>query len=268
MDITAVKAEMKPYIFSNTPVNCKQYYLHMVDNKPQQGFFGIGTDFKPFEGKVIHISEIAILVKLSRNKFCAVDQSLVTVMPSIGDKIKVTPYARRHFDGKRTDAPIIEKTVMADGSVVEWERTIIGSVKTTLPLPCEQLKCPELQEMISQIENLHAPDGHRTIAQMLNDAGAKNFDLVDPTPSNIIKTPPRLRFTVENQKHSGQVDVIYDRGMDYYRIELIKDRTIIKSISDLSFIDLGNALCDAIDDGSWNKIEVEILKSSNKRKLH
>jgi hypothetical protein len=64
------------------------------------------------------------------------------------------------------------------------------------------------------------------------------------------------------------VDVIYDRGMDTYRIELLKDGEVTESTNGVYFDNLGSILGQAIDDGSWNKIEIEILKSAKKRALH
>src|SRR3546814_2669354 len=60
-------------------------------------------------------------------------------------------------------------------------------------------------------------------AHMLVDAQARDFELVDPTPAGIIRTPPTVSFTVETAKFSGRVSVIYLRADDAYAVALHRD---------------------------------------------
>src|SRR3546814_1030691 len=80
---------------------------------------------------------------------------------------------------------------------------ILGAAPAKLPVA--QPQCLELQQLIEQLEQMPAPDGHRRNAHMLVDAQARDFELVDPTPADIIRTPPTVSFTVETGRFSGRV---------------------------------------------------------------
>lgn len=268
MDRNVIQNELKSIAASYIPGNCRQYKWGMCDNQPGETMFGVKRELQPFEGKVVHISQNAIYVKVKRNTFYAVDAGLVTMLPAVGDTVRVTPYARRHFDGTRTDAPKVETYTLPDGTTYQSRVVAIGHIKTELPVSHEEYACYELNEMLKQLECLPAADGFRSISQMLYDAGARDFEVIDSSPENIIKIPPRIRFSVDNRKHCGQVDVIYDRGMDTYRIELLCGESVVESIRDVYFDDLGSVLGQLVDDGSWNRIGIEILAPAKSRKRH
>ncbi|MBN0639495.1 GTPase, partial [Pseudomonas aeruginosa] len=90
-------------------------------------------------------------------------------------------------------------------------------------LPIAEPQCPELQELIHQLEQLPAPDGFRRITHLLVDAGARDITWVDPLPADIIRTPPAIGFTVATTKFQGRVTVLYERGLDLYAVELHRD---------------------------------------------
>src|SRR3546814_6401597 len=73
---------------------------------------------------------------------------------------------------------------------------ILGAAPAKLPVA--QPQCLELQQLIEQLEQMPAPDGHRRIAHMLVDAQARDFELVDPTPADIIRTPPTVSRSEEH----------------------------------------------------------------------
>ena len=134
---------------------------------------------------------------------------------------------------------------------------ILGSAPAKLPIP--EPNCPELRDLIEQLERLPAPDGFRRITHMLVDAGAKDFTWVDPTPDKIIETPPAIGFTVATGKFAGQVTVLYDRGADVYVMELHRGDELVDRIDEVYFDDLGETLERLIDDGSWRFIRVQCV---------
>ena len=109
--------------------------------------------------------------------------------------MQVEPYARRRFDGLRADTPEEETAFTADGKPYTVQRFVLGSAPAKLPIP--EVRCPELQALIQQMEQLPAPDGYRRITHLLVDAGARDFTWVDPLPNDIIATPPTISFTVK-----------------------------------------------------------------------
>ena len=155
------------------------------------------------------------------------------------------------------DGPPVQAAFTADGQPYTVKRLILGSAPAKLPIAEPQ--CPELQELIHQLEQLPAPDGFRRITHLLVDAGARDFTVVDPSPSNIIATPPAIGFTVASAKFQGRVTVLYERGLDLYAMELRRDDELVERVDEVSFDALGQVLERLIDDGSWRLIRVQRL---------
>jgi hypothetical protein len=143
---------------------------------------------------------------------------------------------------------------------------ILGSAPAKLPVPKPQ--CPQLRDLVDQLEHLPAPDGFRRITHLLVDAGAKDFAWVDPLPGDIIKTPPEISFTVSTEKFQGRVTVRYGRAYDLYAVELRRGDELIQREEEVYFDDLGKTLEHLIDDGRWRKIQVEILSGRRKSTHH
>lgn len=207
--------------------------------------------------KVIATTDEAIVVKTGRAEFAVLDKALVTDVPDEGAKVQVEPYARRRFDGLRADTPEESTEFTADGQPYTVKRLILGSAPAKLPIAEPQ--CPELQELVHQLEQLPAPDGFRRITHLLVDAGARDFTVVDPSPGNIIATPPAIGFTVASMKFQGRVTVLYERGLDTYAVELHRDGELVERVDEVFFDSLGQVLERLIDDGSWRLIRVQRL---------
>jgi len=134
---------------------------------------------------------------------------------------------------------------------------VLGSAPAKLPIP--EPRCPELQELIQQMEQLPAPDGYRRITHLLVDAGARDFTWVDPLPKDIIATPPAISFTVATAKFQGRVTVLYERGLDLYAVELHCDSELVERVDEVFFDALAETLERLIDDGNWRRIRVQCL---------
>jgi hypothetical protein len=171
--------------------------------------------------------------------------------------VAVTPYARHRFDGLRVDTPEEAIRHTADGASYKTSTIILGGapVKLPVPPPC----CSELATLIQQIETLPAPDGFRRIVHLLVDAGAQGFETVDPDLKDIFRTPPAVRFHVDNAKFQGEVTVLYERGLDLYAVELRRNGEVVERVDEVYFDTLGDALERLIDDGNWRRIRVEAL---------
>ncbi|MDR0576069.1 MAG: hypothetical protein LBI87_00645, partial [Candidatus Accumulibacter sp.] len=192
------------------------------------------------------------LVKTGRTQFAVLDRTLVTETPNEGDKVRVEPYARRRFDGLRADTPEEQSRMDSSGKSYTVQIHMLGSapVKLPIPEPC----CPELRELIHQMEELPAPDGFRRITHLLVDAGARDFTWVDPLPDDILRTPPCISFTVDTGKFKGRVSVLYDRCLDFYAVELYRNGKLVERVDEVYFNTLGQTLERLIDDGRWKLI--------------
>jgi hypothetical protein len=257
MDTQAIRAQMPTLVRGHVPSNVRSFKFNIFDGQPKVSTLGFHIDPKPFEGKVIATTDEAIVVKTGRAEFAVLDKALVTDVPDEGAKVQVEPYARRRFDGLRADTPEESTEFTADGQPYTVKRLILGSAPAKLPIPEPQ--CPELQELIHQLEQLPAPDGFRRVTHLLVDADARDFTVVDPSPSNIIATPPAIGFTVASAKFQGQVTVLYERGLDLYAVELRRDGELVERVDEVFFDTLGETLERLIDDGSWRFIRVQRL---------
>lgn len=266
MDHQAIRAQLPALVAGNVPRNLRKLKYRIYDGQPQETLLGFRADPKPFEGKVVAAIDVAIIVKTGRNEFAVLDRSLLTEVPDEGAKVQVEPYARRRFDGLRADTPQEEIRHTADGTAYTVKSLVLGSAPARLPIP--KPRCPELQALIQQLEELPAPDGHRRITHMLVDAGARDFTWVDPQPSDIIRTPPAISFTVATAKFEGRVTVLYERGDDLHAIELHRDGELVERVDQIFVEMLGDVLEQLIDDGTWRQIRVEVLQGGHKPTRH
>ena len=260
MDTQAIRAQMPTLVRGHVPSNVRSFKFNIFDGQPKVSTLGFHIDPKPFEGKVIATTDEAIVVKTGRAEFAVLDRTLVTEVPDEGAKVQVEPYARRRFDGLRADTPEESTEFTAGGQAYTVKRFILGSAPAKLPIAEPQ--CPELQELIHQLEQLPAPDGFRRITHLLVDAGARDFTVVDPSPSNIIATPPAIGFTVASAKFQGRVTVLYERGLDTYAVELHREGELVERVDEVFFDTLGQTLERLIDDGTWRLIRVQRLSGS------
>lgn len=257
MDTQAIRAQMPTLVQGHVPSNVRSFKFNIFDGQPKVSALGFPFDPKPFDGKVIAKTAEAVVVKTGPAEFAVLDRTLVTDDPDEGAKVHVEPYARRRFDGLRADTPEERTERTAEGVPYTVQTYILGSAPAKLPIP--EPNCPELRDLIEQLERLPAPDGFRRITHMLVDAGAKDFTWVDPTPDKIIETPPAIGFTVATGKFAGQVTVLYDRGADVYVMELHRGDELVDRIDEVYFDDLGETLERLIDDGSWRFIRVQCV---------
>ena len=266
IDPATIRAQLPTLVSGHIPRNVRRFKFNIYDGRPLLSALGFHVDPKPFQGKVVATTADAIVVQKGRAEFAVLDRSLATAAPETGDKVLVTPYIRRRFDGERADTPEVRTEYNPDGTAYTIRTMTLGSVSAKLPIP--DLRCPELRNLIKQLENLPAPDDYRRIAHMLVDAGAKDFSWVDPLPADIIRTPPEISFTVATAKFEGRVSILYDRGGDVYVIELKRGDETVERVEEVYFDDLGRTLERLIDDGSWRLIQVEILANGRRQTRH
>ncbi|WP_025807848.1 hypothetical protein [Pseudomonas chlororaphis] len=266
MDRSLIDSSMPSLVVGHVPSNVRSIEYRVFDGEPQPSAMGFHIDPEPFDGKVVAVTDDAIIVKNGRAEFAVLDRSLVTTIPDDGAKVHVQPYARRRFDGLRADTPEERTEHTADGTPFTVKTYILGAAPAKLPIPLP--KCPELKDFIEQLEEMPAPDGFRRITHMLVDAGARDFTWVDPEPSKIIETPPAISFTVSTAKFEGRVTLLYDRGMDVYVVELHRDGELIERLGEVYFDSLGDVLHRLVDDGSWCLIHLSVLdaKASRQRR--
>ena len=103
MDRQAIRSELPAIVAAHVPKNQRKLTFCFYDGAPVQNAFGLHVDPKPFKGKVIAVTEAAIVVKTGRAEFAVVDLALSSQRPDLGAKVSVTPYFRRDFQRERLD---------------------------------------------------------------------------------------------------------------------------------------------------------------------
>jgi len=265
MNHSLLESQLQTLVGPYLPRNARGFNYRVVDSLPQPSMLGIVFDPKPFDGKIVALTDEMIIVKTACTQFAVIDRSLASVVPDEGSKVFVRPYARRRFDGLRADTPEERTEIDSDGTPHTVSTHILGAAPAKLPVPKPQ--CLELAQLIEQMENLPAPDGFRKITHLLVDANARDFSVVDPKPADIIRTPPTIYFTVSTAKFAGQVSVLYDRGADVYVVELHQNGELVVRRDEVYFDDLGAVLADLIDDGTWRQIVVDVIDGKTARAI-
>ncbi|RQR79195.1 GTPase [Burkholderia sp. Bp9012] len=266
MDRSAITAQLSTLVAGHVPSNARAFTYRFYDDQPHINALGFALDPAPFEGKVIAITSDALVIKIGRTQFAVVDRHLASQEPAIGATVHVSPYARRRFDGLRADTPEESTRHTADGQPYTVTSMILGTPHTKLPVARPQ--CPELHDLVQQLEQLPAPDRFRRIVHLLVDANARDFELVDPISADILRTPPEISFSVSTAKFSGRAAVIYDRGLDVFAIELRQHGACVERHDEVYVDDLGTVLEHLIDDGQWRRIHVDIISGPGKRTTH
>lgn len=258
MDRQAIRNEMPQLVVAHLPKNTTKFHFRIYDGSPVETALGFAIDPKPFEATVIALTAAAIVAKTGRAEFAVIDCELASQQPEIGTRLRVTPYFRRNFQGERLDTPRQHVTTAPNGERRVFTTLTFGAIALELPLPVP--RCPFLCDMKKQLETLRAPDGHRTLANMLVDAAATDFACVDPEDRELVSTPPELSCAVTTHKFRGRLAIVYDAAGDLYRVELRDGLQCVRRVDEVDFTSLGATLDKLIDDGSWREIKIEVLQ--------
>lgn len=231
----------------------------------------------PAEGKVVEQGEDFTLIKTGPGSFTIVVSQLLSEPVALKDKVAVTFYKQRRFDGTAADG--------SDDSAVDGCRTVmLTGVETRFPATWEgrylginerhsasytDIQNPYLRDMITQMEREKVDGGLRYIVNVLVDAGATNLTFTDPVQEESVAAPPGMAAQIANSKFTGSVFVGYDRGADTYFIDLTAgEGGDTHRIDDVHFNELGDRLIEAIDDREWLKAKVVITKKAPKKKAY
>ncbi len=225
----------------------------------------------PQEGNVVEVGEQFSLVKTSSNKFLAVLNTLLTQPLVVGEKVRVAGYQLRRFDGTLADG--MDDAADASGC----RSTVVGGAETQFPVKWpgrylginekfeasyREIVNPHLQVLIKQLEDMPLDSGFRRVVNCLVDAGGHGLDFVDPPLEESGSIHPAVRVNVATRKFTGTVAIFYKPFGDLYGIRLHGQGgpETDKVLDNIGFEELGEALQDSIDDGSWQLARVTVLR--------
>lgn len=257
MNKTDVQKIIQAVASVNLPKNTRQYKWTYLDDHLGENALGFAVDLQPVEGKIVYVDDHVIVLKQGAKAiFTAANR---TILPesatfAMGDQVRITPYARRRFDGTF----LYEAVKTPDGHMM----LTIGESVSFLPVDKKAIKSPYLPDMIELLER-GKTNSFRTIAQVLIDAGAtlEPLRINDPDPEDIIQNPPAITFRIQCAKLSGYIMIFYDQFKDYYGINVLDGcGTIVDTIGDIDFTSMADVIQDLVDDETWRVAHVEFIK--------
>ena len=262
MNREALRANLGALVADTLPKNAQHIDCTFFDDQLPHNVFAMRFDPCPVEGRVVALTDEAIIVKIGRAAFAAIDRAFATQCPSIGTTVRVTPYFRRNFAGERLEAPRRENWTDAQGQTHGMRVMTTGGHITRIPLSAKPT-CPYLADLVEQLEIMRTPDSLRTIANMLVDAKAEAIEIVDPAEEHLSDTPPEISFAVATEKFTGRVAVLYDDGTMSYAVELRAAGAMAERIANVKVTRRAEVRADRIDDGNWRRLHVEMLDAGS-----
>lgn len=128
-----------------------------------------------------------------------------------------------------------------------------GFSSTKLPVDRDLIKSQRLLNMIEVVEVLHAPDGERTLWQMLVDAGADIDRIIFRDVDDLqAERAPALQFRVDTSKLKGFLVLEHAPGQHGLRILVQAEGTMVLKVVHAGVLlrDLATKICQLIDDGT------------------
>jgi hypothetical protein len=234
-----------------------QFAASVYCHEPCRDANGAVVDLKPVEGVVREVSTCWVLLEVHTYSFFVCALSLCESRPEVGARVRITPYARRRFDGTRCDQP-----TAAEAARPDWR----PDYRSLLPRDSQVQACPPLQRLLDRLETTLAPDGIRTLAQMLIDAGTHearpsfgNAALpVDP------QYPPYLTFYTREGPLVRYLRIQCLTRMDGYELALLDDaRNVFWRTSEVAADELAENMAKIIGGyNRWRQAQVNVLLSA------
>jgi hypothetical protein len=144
-----------------------------------------------------------------RTSFDVISTRLLDTAVNIGDKLALSFYQLRRFDGTMADGsedPAVDGcrsfslTGAASTFPVKWEGRYLG-INERLGAEYRTIQNPYLRDMIRQIETLGLDDGSdRKLVNVFIDAGATQLTFVDPPEAKSCDTPPAIAMHFASAK--------------------------------------------------------------------
>ena len=142
----------------------------------------------------------------------------------------------------------------ATNNAVGQQEVLDGFDQAKLPIDRDSIRSRRLLRLIELVEVLRTPDNHRTMWQMLLDAGANpDFILMrdcDDDAQNARR--PAIQVRVNTCKHRGFVVLGYDADDRGFKLLLQDEGTSIArvTVDKISVRKLAAVLEDHVDDGT------------------
>lgn len=258
---------LRSNVRANIPANAKTYRFTTLTNRSCTSSMGFKIDHSDFTGTVIESNPDFMVVKSGRTEFVIIDPKVLREELHEGSKVSITPYARRHFDGRRLTDP----APVTAPSGLRLSVTIIGASVSDIPVvkPTSKLGL----HLLDNLQRMRCPDGIRVLSNLLVDVGAENFRFVDVDLDNT-ESDVDLQFIFDcsNLKFSGRVTIGVDRGLGLFYIDMHKvsddQPDVLQHRCEGVCLDsLAEVLSTLLCDGEWRFAKVEVLHRAKAKQL-
>jgi hypothetical protein len=276
MSISKAKEWLQSVIRNHLGANIRRYKFKIWVAGVNHNSLGGVITLAPLEGKVAEVGDEYTLIKQGPSEVCVVRTDLLDTNVSVGDKIACKFFELRRFDGKLSNGSQDDDgsgciSFMLTGAKtylpVMWDGRYT-SYKAFVTDGWSRIENPYLRDLVTQIESIPAPDGFRTGADILVNANAKNLRFVDPAEDQSANEDarkwPSILCDVATAKFTGELALRYDRGADTFQFDLTDLQGNQTVREEIHFNEVVSTLLEFIDDGSWNKVQVTLLKKAPK----
>lgn len=246
---------LKPQLLALKSKNASQISVNTLS---ESIWTNVYFDPAAFEGKVVLITDEAIVVKVKANSFAVLDKSLVTAVPSMGNKVKVTPYYRRQFNGQPVGEPHIEDTQYMDGEFYAINSCCLTDRRTHIPGP--KVTDPDMLELIGFLQDQQLPDKYRHITHLMVDAGVKEVTLHEHD-SSTDENRPHISFDAATSKFTGKIFIYYTPYPDCtFTVSFFDyEKQDIEVFEKMNAYELGLKLDEQLDGNSFKKINIDVI---------
>lgn len=275
MSLATQAAEwLKSFAVNHLPSTARRYSWKTFVNEVTHNNLGGVRFLSPSEGKVVEINDQFVAVKEKGATFVIVERALLSQDVGLGDKIGLSFYKLKRFDGLNPDGsedPAVGgmRSFMLTGGrtrlPVIWEGRS-GDNMTMGPGAKTEIQNPYLRDLITQLEEIPVHGTPRKVVNILTDASPSDLSFNDPTEEDSALDAPAVRLNVATAKHTGGVEISYDRANDTYSVTLTPTAGEPMRVDGVHFDQLAEVLLDGIDDGSWNKAKVTMIKAAPKKR--
>lgn len=267
---------LKSIVSNHLPSTARRYSWKTYVNEVTHNNLGGVRFISPSEGKVVEMNDEFVAVKEKGSTFIVIERKLLSQEVAVGDKIGLSFYKLKRFDGLNPDGSEdaavggVRSFMLTGGQTrlpATWEGRHVDRMALGPTVTPTEIRNPYLRDLITQLEQIPVPGTPRKLVNILTDANPSNLSFNDPAEEESAVDAPAVRMTVATAKHTGGVEISYDRANDTYSVALTPNAGEAMRVEGVHFDQLAEVLLDGIDDGSWITAKVTMIKAAPKKRV-
>ncbi len=244
------------------PDNQRQYTWSLVSKKLGVNALGYRTEHDPFSGTVVDTQDRYTIVQSAPTHFVLIEACVLREPMEVGQRVTITPYARRHFDGTRVKDGATETT--ANGLMISK----FGA--STSRIPVDEPTSGLGQHLLETLFRLRCPDGVRVLSNFLVDIGASNFAFIEPDSQDPAQSSDlQLVFDCSVSSFSGRVTVGLEQELEEFYIEMHRvspdePEALVHRCASIRFESLAEVLTTLLGDDQWQYAHVDLSATADR----